>query len=61
LPERYKGFLTKDVRVIILIDEEKALQPQKIAKSQRVRKLSLKAAKIKTKKLKYTREEANVR
>ena len=64
LPEQYIGLLHDAVRVIILIDDEIKLKPQKIVPlrdPQKVRSVNFKAAKINTKKLKFTREEANAR
>ena len=64
LPEKYVGVLQDAFRVIILIDDEIKMKSQKIAplrNPKKVRTVNFKAAKIDTKKIKFTRDEANAR
>ena len=55
VPEKYLDNLKKECRVIILVNEEVGEEQQK------TKKIHLTALKLKTKGLKFNREEANER
>lgn len=61
LPREHRGMFKKNVRVIILVDDDLSQQKSKTLMKKRVQPLSFNAVRVKTKNLKFSREVANER